>query len=144
MNYSIRVIILSLTVSFWSCKTPKTNYTCGNDPAFIPKTGMNNSVNFTETAKMDTTTAVVKGYIHSLLYNEPLVFANIILQNETARYGTTSDLEGHFKVNHIISGTYQLSVKASDHRELMQDSVKIGLGGIYQLNIRLGYKGRDE
>jgi hypothetical protein len=144
MYYSIRVTILYLTVSFWSCNTPKTNYTCGNDPTFLPKKGMKNSVNFIETARMDTTTAVVEGYIHSLLYDEPLVFANIILRNDSTSYGAQSNLDGQFKFKHIVSGSYQLIAKSIDHRELIQDSILIGEGSINKLEIQLGFKGRDE
>jgi hypothetical protein len=135
---------LFVVIICFACSPSKKQITCGNDPALLPDKGKLNEFSFEKNVVSESNSATISGYVHSLKDDEPAVFAKMGLQNAVDRFNAISNIDGQFYFKNINPGTYQFTARCYGHRELIYDSIEIELGNNYQLDIKLGFIGKDE
>ena len=141
---SALVLLLFVALVFFACNPPKNQITCGNDPALLPEKGKMNEIDFKRTGVSESDASALTGFVYSLRDDEPLAFVSIVLQNNVHRFTASSDLDGRFYLKNVNPGSYQFITRSSGHRELIYDSIQIESGGVYKLDIKLGFIGKDE
>ena len=83
-------------------------------------------------------TATLRGNIFDINTGEPIIFANLILEENGM--GTTSDIDGFFILNQIQPGVYNLSVSYIGY-ETVVVPVKVGAGEIVYKKISMEQSG---
>ena len=82
-------------------------------------------------------TCTVSGYIFDQETKEPLISANISLNDE--EYIAYTDIEGFFLMENISSGIYYVNVSYGGFKNFTKTNVEFKGNHIYKLNIEMLY-----
>jgi Ca-activated chloride channel family protein len=77
----------------------------------------------------------IRGHVTDLQTNEPLIGANVILENST--FGTSSDTDGSFLIRSVPPGTYVLKASYIGYQPLTVRDVRVKAGDTTEVNLRL-------
>ncbi len=75
-------------------------------------------------------TASISGTVTDAATDDSIAFANILVANQAGAKigGSSSDLDGHYIVNALASGTYTVSCSASGKTTTTVDNVVVSAG----------------
>ncbi len=77
----------------------------------------------------------IRGHVTDIETNEPLIGANVILENST--FGTSSDTDGLFLIRSVPPGTYVLKASYIGYQPLTVRDVRVKAGDTTKVDLRL-------
>ncbi|MFK7949039.1 MAG: carboxypeptidase-like regulatory domain-containing protein [Saprospiraceae bacterium] len=66
---------------------------------------------------------IIKGRVYDAINNEPIMFANLIIEGSDA--GVTSDLDGNYAITDLEPGTYNLKISYLGYKDVIKYEVEV-------------------
>ena len=82
----------------------------------------------TTTVNAQSSTQTIKGTVTDKLSQATIPGVNIIIMGSEPLKGTTSDLDGHFKISDVTPGRYDLKITYVGYREIVIPNVVVTSG----------------
>ena len=80
-------------------------------------------------------TGVIKGTVIDQITQEPIPFANLILENTTL--GATTDFDGNFEISGITPGIYTIVGSVVGYNKYLLSEITVGVAKPVELNIEM-------
>lgn len=88
-------------------------------------------------SRAQTLSQTIRGEVHNQVTEMPIPGATILLIPSNPVMGTTSDMNGQFRLNAVPIGRYTIRVKLLGYQELNMPNVVVGSGKEVVLNLKL-------
>lgn len=66
---------------------------------------------------------IIKGRVYDAINNEPIMFANLIIEGSDA--GVTSDLDGNYELKNLEPGTYNLKISYLGYKDVIKYEIEV-------------------
>jgi hypothetical protein len=84
-----------------------------------------------------TITQTLKGKVFDIESNNPLIGATILILDTDPLKGTTTDFEGHFRIDSVFVGRYNIQITYIGYKPYIAKEILVGSGKEVVLNIGL-------
>ena len=94
-------------------------------------------ITFFQQVNAQSLTQTIRGTIIDKVSNTPLPGATVVLMNSTPLQGTTTDMDGNFKLSNVTIGKQTLQINYLGYKEQVIPNVIVNSGKEVVLNITL-------